>query len=114
MRALGIPNTKDFYEVTKIEDAMALWKTLKSRQASGPRPGRRGVCSRICRVCAGAPRPARMPAPARPRRAESAAPARKRLQGGGFNPETDEELEDAEGNVFNKKTYEDLRRQGLI
>ncbi|GBF95619.1 splicing factor 3A subunit 3 [Raphidocelis subcapitata] len=35
-------------------------------------------------------------------------------EGGGFNPETDEELEDAEGNVFNKKTYEDLRRQGLI
>lgn len=31
MRALGIPNTKDFYEVTKIEDAMALWKTQQSR-----------------------------------------------------------------------------------
>jgi len=31
MRALGIPNTKDFYEVTKIEDALALWKTLQSR-----------------------------------------------------------------------------------
>lgn len=31
MRALGIPNTKEFYEVTKIEDAMALWKTLQSR-----------------------------------------------------------------------------------
>lgn len=66
MRALGIPNTKDFYEVTKIEDAMALWKTLQSRQT------------------------------------------------GGFNPEMDEELEDEQGNVYNKKTYEDLRRQGLI
>ena len=28
--------------------------------------------------------------------------------------ETDEECEDADGNVYNKKTYEDLRRQGLI
>lgn len=26
----------------------------------------------------------------------------------------DEELEDNEGNVYNRKTYEDLRRQGLI
>ena len=26
----------------------------------------------------------------------------------------DEEYEDTEGNVFNKKTYEDLRRQGLL
>jgi hypothetical protein len=66
MRALGIPNTKDFYEVTKIEDALALWKTQQSRHT------------------------------------------------GGFNPETDEELEDAQGNVYNRKTYEDLRRQGLI
>lgn len=53
-------------QVTKIEDALALWKTLQSRQT------------------------------------------------GGFNPETDEELEDAAGNVYNKKTYEDLRRQGLL
>jgi hypothetical protein len=36
MRALGIPNTKDFYEVTKIEDAMALWKTQQSRQVGPP------------------------------------------------------------------------------
>lgn len=25
-----------------------------------------------------------------------------------------EEFEDAHGNVFNKKTYEDLKRQGLL
>jgi splicing factor 3A subunit 3 len=25
-----------------------------------------------------------------------------------------EEYEDAQGNVFNRKTYEDLKRQGLI
>lgn len=35
-------------------------------------------------------------------------------QTGGFNAEADEELEDEQGNVYNKKTYEDLRRQGLI
>lgn len=28
--------------------------------------------------------------------------------------ETMEEIEDEEGNVYNKKTYEDLKRQGLI
>jgi splicing factor 3A subunit 3 len=31
-----------------------------------------------------------------------------------FKPDEDEEFEDHEGNVYNKKTYEDLRRQGLI
>ncbi|KAJ2711135.1 Pre-mRNA-splicing factor sap61 [Coemansia spiralis] len=30
------------------------------------------------------------------------------------NPDTFEEYEDSEGNVFNKKTYLDLKRQGLI
>lgn len=66
MRALGIPNNKDFYEVTKIEDALELWRSLQSRHS------------------------------------------------GGFNPEVDEELEDAAGNVYSKKTYEDMKRQGLI
>lgn len=33
---------------------------------------------------------------------------------GAFNKTTDEEVEDAHGNVYNKKTYEDLQRQGLI
>lgn len=31
-----------------------------------------------------------------------------------FKPEVDEEYEDSQGNVVNKKTYEDLRRQGLL
>lgn len=31
-----------------------------------------------------------------------------------FQNETMEELEDEEGNVYNKKTYEDLKKQGLI
>ena len=31
-----------------------------------------------------------------------------------FVPEQEEEYEDDEGNVFNKKTYDDLKRQGLL
>lgn len=66
MKALGIPNTKQFFEITTIADALALWKTLQEREALG------------------------------------------------FKGDVDEEYEDEEGNVFNKKTYLDLRRQGMI
>lgn len=31
-----------------------------------------------------------------------------------FTNETMEELEDDDGNVYNRKTYEDLKKQGLI
>uniref|UniRef100_K3X6A8 C2H2-type domain-containing protein n=1 Tax=Globisporangium ultimum (strain ATCC 200006 / CBS 805.95 / DAOM BR144) TaxID=431595 RepID=K3X6A8_GLOUD len=31
-----------------------------------------------------------------------------------WNPENEEEFEDSEGNVLNRKTYEDLARQGLL
>jgi splicing factor 3A subunit 3 len=31
-----------------------------------------------------------------------------------FEQETTEELEDDEGNVYNRKTYDDLKNQGLI
>ncbi|KAI9056528.1 RNA splicing factor PRP9 [Trametes sanguinea] len=67
MRALGLPNTKHFHEITRIEDALALAEKLK-------REGRNEI----------------------------------------FEQETMEELEDEEGNVYNKKTYEDLKKQGLI
>lgn len=67
MRALGLPNTKHFHEITRIEDAFALAEKLKSE-------GRAEV----------------------------------------FRDETMEELEDDEGNVYNRKTYEDLQRQGLL
>eukprot|EP00878_Enallax_costatus_P015542 GHUV01016279.1.p1 GENE.GHUV01016279.1~~GHUV01016279.1.p1 ORF type:complete len:477 (+),score=184.94 GHUV01016279.1:401-1831(+) len=66
MKALGIPNNKDFYEVTKIEDALSLWRNIQERNT------------------------------------------------GGFNAELDEELEDASGNVYSRKVYEDLKRQGLL
>lgn len=31
-----------------------------------------------------------------------------------WQPEQEEEFEDSLGNVVNKKTYEDLKRQGLL
>jgi hypothetical protein len=31
MKALGIPNNKDFFEVTQIADAQSLWKTIQVR-----------------------------------------------------------------------------------
>ena len=66
MKALGIPNSRQFFEVTTITDAVSLWKTLQQREA------------------------------------------------GGFKAEEDEEYEDDQGNVFNRKVYGDLTRQGLL
>ncbi|GFH21454.1 matrin-type domain-containing protein, partial [Haematococcus lacustris] len=56
MRALGIPNNKNFFEVTKIADAQKLWEDIQLKQK------------------------------------------------GGFKAETEEEYEDAAGNVYNKRT----------
>ncbi|KAI9282161.1 hypothetical protein BY458DRAFT_468211 [Sporodiniella umbellata] len=67
MRCLGIPNSRSFHEITKIEDAYALFEKQK----------REGVTEEI-------------------------------------KAETVEEFEDNEGNVYNKKTYEDLKRQGIL
>lgn len=33
MRVLGIPNTKNFYEITKVADAQKLWKNIQVRVA---------------------------------------------------------------------------------
>jgi len=67
MRALGLPNTRHFHEITKIADALALAEKLKQE-------GRHEI----------------------------------------FQNETMEELEDDDGNVYNRKTYEDLKKQGII
>ncbi|KAH8830392.1 hypothetical protein DL96DRAFT_1495288 [Flagelloscypha sp. PMI_526] len=67
MRALGLPNTKHFHEITSIKDALTLAEKLKKE-------GKHEI----------------------------------------FEQETMEELEDDEGNVYNRKTYEDLKKQGLI
>ncbi|KAK9838337.1 hypothetical protein WJX81_005551 [Elliptochloris bilobata] len=66
MRALGIPNNKNFFEVTQIKDALELWNSIQEREV------------------------------------------------GGFKAEVEEEFEDDSGNVYNRKTYELLKRQGLL
>eukprot|EP00040_Diaphanoeca_grandis_P021742 m.116092 g.116092 ORF g.116092 m.116092 type:complete len:513 (-) comp28477_c0_seq2:125-1663(-) len=67
MRLLGIPNTKHFQNVTKIEDAKQLWEGLQSKKAAEL-----------------------------------------------FSHADEEEFEDSQGNVVNKKTFEDLKREGLL
>ncbi|KAL3653618.1 hypothetical protein CASFOL_003299 [Castilleja foliolosa] len=67
MRCLGIPNTKNFNEITSIEEAKQLWEKIQEKQ---------GVNK--------------------------------------WRPDLEEEYEDKEGNIYNKKTYTDLQRQGLI
>lgn len=67
MKCLGIPNTKQFQDITQIQDAIALWKKIKSDMNDEV-----------------------------------------------FRADTMEEFEDIHGNVFNRKTFEDLHRQGLL
>ena len=67
MRCLGIPNTKNFNEVTGIRDAEELWEKLRVKQGLNR-----------------------------------------------WRPEVEEEYEDKDGNVYNKKTFTDLKRQGLL
>jgi splicing factor 3A subunit 3 len=83
MRALGLPNTKHFHEITRIEDALSR-KYLS-------------IFDEIPLIFHSV--------------------AEKLKQEGRheiFEQETMEELEDDEGNVYNRKTYEDLKKQGLI
>ncbi|XVF69735.1 hypothetical protein PTKIN_Ptkin11bG0105600 [Pterospermum kingtungense] len=67
MRCLGIPNTKNFNEITNIQEAQELWEKIRERQGLNK-----------------------------------------------WRPDLEEEYEDKEGNIYNKKTYTDLQRQGLI
>eukprot|EP00298_Acanthocystis_sp_HF-20_P001997 c12473_g1_i1.p1 GENE.c12473_g1_i1~~c12473_g1_i1.p1 ORF type:complete len:520 (-),score=199.78 c12473_g1_i1:41-1600(-) len=67
MRMIGIPNTKHFHEITRIEDAKILYEKVKAEQMSKV-----------------------------------------------WKPDVEEEFEDSDGNVLNRKTFEDLQRQGLL
>ncbi|KAJ1653464.1 Pre-mRNA-splicing factor sap61 [Dispira simplex] len=67
LRCLGIPNNRQFYGITSIADAQALWDKIKGQK-----------------------------------------------QADEVQQEKLEEYEDSAGNVFNKKTFEDLKRQGLL
>jgi splicing factor 3A subunit 3 len=88
MRALGLPNTKHFHEITKIEDAMActLPHYLPVKYIMHYVLMHLVVAERLKRE------------------------GRHEI----FEQETMEELEDEEGNVYNRKTYDDLKKQGLI
>ena len=66
MECLGIPNTRHFWGVTKIDDAYALWSKVRSSSQ-----GLEDASSLV-------------------------------------------EVEDASGNVMSARTYDDLRRQGLL
>jgi splicing factor 3A subunit 3 len=84
MRCLGIPNTKYFHEITLIEDAYAC-NALFSY-----------VLSHLIDLVV----------------VWEKLSQTKKLDGTRLDEL--EEFEDADGNVFNKKTYEDLKRQGLL
>lgn len=72
LRALGIPPGKEFHEVTGIQDALDLYKSMQEKGFMSRKAGAKSAMA------------------------------------------DDEEFEDNEGNVYNRKTYEDLKRQGLL
>jgi splicing factor 3A subunit 3 len=67
LRCLGIPNTKHFMYVSKIQDAVSLYERLKKLSHKKE-----------------------------------------------WDPDEHEEFEDSDGRVYDKRTYEDLRKQGLL
>ncbi|TPX40422.1 hypothetical protein SeMB42_g06009 [Synchytrium endobioticum] len=67
MKSLGIPNTRQFHEITSIQDAIGLWEKVRNLTK------------------------------------------KEELRNDGT-----EEFEDSSGNVFSKKVYDDLKRQGLL
>ena len=67
MKCIGVPNQRELWGVTSIDEVKALWEKIRQQEA-----------------------------------------------GKGWKEEEEEEMEDSEGNVFNKKTYLELQRQGLI
>ena len=68
MRCLGVPNTRHFYQITRIEDVLKLWESMKTTSGSNT----------------------------------------------SSNNGNNEEVEDRHGNVYTKRVFEDMRRQGLI
>lgn len=90
MRCLGIPNTAHFANVTRIEDAI-------SRTYSPL------LCFDVVDLTL-----------AQPSIISVWTKLRSQKTSERFLPDHEEEYEDSMGNVVTKKTYEDLRRQGLL
>jgi splicing factor 3A subunit 3 len=99
MRALGIPNNKNFFEVTQIKDARELWASIQVSPdiSCQTQPG---IFASSYESIS--------------RASSDACALYQERELGGFKADVEEEFEDAEGNVFNRRTYEDLKRQGLI
>ena len=89
MACLGIPNTKHFQDVTQIEDAQALWRKMQQQVKIFEKNSNYLHCSILLFVV-----------------------AQEKVKE--WRPDEEEEYEDDEGNVYNRKTFEDLKRQGLI
>lgn len=88
MRALGLPNTKHFHEITKIADALACeWCRFHFAQEILWTPLTEFIVAEKLKFEG---------------RAELAAMDRA------------EEMEDDEGTVYDKRTYMDLKKQGVI
>merc|ERR1711879_1125169 len=66
MQALGIPNTKVFFEITNIKDAVTLWDSIKSKKSQDN------------------------------------------------DKKNEQEFEDADGNLYDKETYELLKKHALL
>ena len=96
MRALRIPNTSHFHNITNIKDALALWDSIKGKKV------RHAACCCSCATLVAGERGVQ----SEQRRGVRGC-ARCVLCAAQY-------ASILAGNVFNKKTYEDLKREGLI
>lgn len=95
MRCLKIPNTKHFHDITLMRDAIQC--ALTGLLASWPLVSLLSWDS-LCVLL----------------RLAVYAKLKDQIDTENWNPENEEEFEDSEGNVLNRKTFEDLARQGLL
>jgi splicing factor 3A subunit 3 len=113
MRALGLPNTKHFHEITKIADAVACEFGAFFENFIR-------TCRSPLLIMYYVPISIHLLIPNPPHLVDNARThtVAEKLKNEGRQEvvaqETMEEVEDEEGNVYNRKTYEDLKRQGLI
>jgi len=96
MRCLGIPNTAHFANVTQIEDALACKLCLCYLDLSMN-------ATNSCKVFN-----------LNVFKLTVWDKIRNQKTAERWQPEVEEEFEDSMGNVVNKKTFEDLKRQGLL
>jgi splicing factor 3A subunit 3 len=96
MRALGIPNTKAFHDITKIKDA-------RTREWVGAKPLARALLFE-------APPPLFEQPPNTAVHSKLLA----RLDKAQWNPDKGQDYEDSQGNVLDRKTFEDLAKMGFL